>query len=98
MLLAAGANMHARDDFALGRATQQGHPEVVRVLRNWPRWAPLRAAFAKQVQEVRWERNAKVAACVDLWLINQSRGDEISAKKEKTAGWFHGDRKRAREG
>ena len=45
---------------------------------------------------MRWERNAKVAAKVDLWLINQSRGDEISAKKEKTAGWFQGSRKRAR--
>jgi len=83
---------------ALRWASQQGHSEVVRVLRTWLRWAPLRAAFAKQVQEVRLERNAKVAAKVDLWLIKNGSGNEISTKKEKTAGWFQGSRKRAREG
>ena len=44
---------------------------------------------------MRWERNAKVAAKVDLWLIKNGFGDEISSKKEKTAGWFQGARKRA---
>jgi len=88
--------VHAINDRVLHNLKVDGQEVIARVLRNWPLWAPLRAAFAKQVQEVRLERNAKVAAKVDLWLTKNGLGNWMSAKKEKTAGWFQGSRKRAR--